>query len=350
MDHLSTQNAGLQTPPPFVSPAAWDNASDCKQRFKVLLIHDGYREFGYELADLQRAGLPADSEVEILTVADLFLPPLYLTDGDVPDFGYYMDHRATGHYGVRLMSELLQRLDAASQIACERATKSFPQWKIRNSTSAELAVSAAIDKATRGQPDLVVIGSDDLSWMERRGLRRLTRRLTAEARCSVRVVRPSAAADRSPGRIMIGFDGSRHAAAALDAVCRREWLPGSQAYLVSCVEPVITDELDWAHDYVEIDRRRMEDLLASAKVRLEELGMSVETLVPIGDPAQTIVDEARRLHIEAIFLGTRDLGLIGSLLGSSVSAAVAARADCSVEITKSPRPPQPQSIEQKLAA
>lgn len=320
------------------------------ERTKILLVHDGSRQFGYELADLKKAGLPSTVELEVLTVADLLLPPMYFTGGDTPDLEYYFNGELRRNYSTTYTADLSQRLEQASQEAARAIKNTFPFWTVRNSVSTDFAVPAVLGRASRWRPDLVVIGSAELSWFERRKLRSLTRRLVAEARCSVRVARASAGAENEPSRIMIGFDGSRHSEAALASVRRREWLAGSEVYLVSCVEPLITDELDWAHDYVELDRRRLAEQVNSARRELEQAGLKVHTIIPVGNPAQTIVDEARKHKIEAIFLGTRELNAIENLLSGSVSATVAARADCSVEIARAANEPQSCALEQRLAA
>lgn len=352
MENLSTLRDGHVAAPLFAqAPDRWEQRkTETASRFKLLVLHDGYREFGYEIADLQKAGLPADSEVEILTVADLLLPPLYLADGDTPDLGYYCDTRIGGQYGLAYVSEIFHIMDKSSRSARAKLQAAFPDWNVRNTVSAELPSRAVVDKAVRWRPDLVVIGSANLTWMERRGLRRLTQRLIAETRCSVRIVRPPRVASEMPTRIMIGFDASTQAAAALAAVGQRRWAAGSEAYLVSCVEPLITDEVNWAHDYIELDRRRAEQELAMAKTLLEESGLKVTTMIPIGDPAQSMIEEAKRLNVESIFLGSRELGLIGSLLFRSVSTHVATRAECSVEIARAAPEPQPRAVEQRLAA
>lgn len=352
MENISPRTESPITQPPFnYEHGLWQPTETATPtRFKVLVLHDGHRDFGYEIGDLEKAGLPADSQVEILTLTDLFMPPLYLADGETPDLGYYHDERISGQYGLANISEIFHGLDRSSRLARAKLQAAFPRWRVRNTVSAELPSRAALDKARRWQPDLVVIGSAKLSWIERRGLRRLTQRLITECHCSVRVVRPTATSGTSPTRIMIAYDGSKHAAAALEAVRQRAWSSGTEAYLVSCVEPLITDQVDWAHDYLEADRRRMEIELAKASELLNDSGLHISTVVPIGNPAQSLVDAARRLNVESIFLGTRGLGLLGSLLTTSVSAAVASRADCSVEITRAPRRPEPRAAEQRYAA
>lgn len=349
---METLNPANETKRTSLPQFAWDVGQETRppERTRILLVHDSSRDFGYELADLRKAGFSSAVEIELLTVADLLLPPLYFTVGDTPDLAYYYEGELHKNYSSTHYYNLAERLGHASLEAAQSLKTAFPFWTVSKSISTEYAARAVIEKAAQWKPDLVVIGSADLSWFERKKLRSLTRRLVSEARCSVRVTRSSSNNADAPNRLMIGFDGSRHAEAALAAVRRRAWGVGSEVFLISCVEPLITDELDWAHDYVEIDRRRAAEQLSSAKRDLEQVGLTVHMLAPVGNPSQTILDEARKHKIEAIFLGTRELGAIENLLSGSVSATVAAKADCSVEIARAAKEPHPHATEQRLAA
>lgn len=314
-------------------------------RTRVLLVHDGSRPFGYELADLQRDGLPASVDLEILTVGDLFLSPVYLTGDDSHDLAYHYDGFQRGY-----SSGSFTDLDAASHEAARLVKKTFPYWSVRNTISADLAIHAVVDKATRWKPDLVMVGAADLGWFERGKLKALTRRLATEAGCSARMARPRRRREKAADRIMLALDGSRYSERALDAVLRRTWHAGSEAYLVSCIEPLITDELNWMDDYVDHDRRRLLDRMSHAKRELESVGLKVHLIMEMGSAVQTIVDEAKKHSVDAIFLGTRGLGVVGTLLTGSVSASVAARADCSVEIIYGDTQPMQAPVEHRLAA
>lgn len=103
-------------------------------------------------------------------------------------------------------------------------------------------------------------------------------------------------------------------------------------------------------DDLDLNRRRAERHLAVARAGIEEFGFKVSTNILTGDPVERLLVEAKRLDIETIFLGTRELGLIGTLLLRSVSNSVAARAECSVEIARVAPAPRPRDIECRLAA
>lgn len=339
-----------------VYPARWQDAGGWHRNFdarpanptRLLLVHDGQRDFAFALADLKKAGLPAAVEVEILTVSELFSPPLYFTDCD-PDLTYCFNGDRHDNFNRAYHADLKGQLDQASVAVAQTLQTAFPRWVLRHGSSTDHAAKAVIEKARRWQPDLVVVGSADLSWFERNRLRALIRGLVCETRCSVRVVRPSRAIDDMENRILIGLDGSRTAEAAVDAVLHRTWNGGSVC-LISCTEPLVTSDLDWTDDYLEQHRLCMAEQIDQALRRLEQAGLTVQTIMQVGSPAQTIVEEARHRRIDSIFLGTRELGVIENLLFRSVSATVAAKADCSVEIVRTGTEPQPQPVERRLAA
>ena len=63
--------------------------------------------------------------------------------------------------------------------------------------------------------------------------------------------------------------------------------------------------------------------------------MDVEELILIeGDPKRLLLQEAERFGADTIFVGAKGLSRIERVLLGSVSATVAARAPCSVEIVR----------------
>ncbi len=67
---------------------------------------------------------------------------------------------------------------------------------------------------------------------------------------------------------------------------------------------------------------------------LSAIGLIASTLVVVGNPKTYLVEEAERWEAHCIFLGAKGHNSIERLLLGSVSAAVAARAHCSVEIVR----------------
>jgi nucleotide-binding universal stress UspA family protein len=71
---------------------------------------------------------------------------------------------------------------------------------------------------------------------------------------------------------------------------------------------------------------------SAEKLRAAEL--IVSSVIKNGDPKRLLVDEAERWGADSIFVGARGLRLIERFLVGSVSAAVATRAHCSVEVVR----------------
>ncbi|MBK9709453.1 MAG: universal stress protein [Acidobacteria bacterium] len=54
-----------------------------------------------------------------------------------------------------------------------------------------------------------------------------------------------------------------------------------------------------------------------------------------GDPKSVLLDEAEKWGADCIFVGAAGMSAIDRLLLGSISAAVATRAECSVEVVRS---------------
>jgi nucleotide-binding universal stress UspA family protein len=158
----------------------------------------------------------------------------------------------------------------------------------------------------------------------------ISQKVVTEAECSVRVARGRVEVDPSPIRLLIGFDGSAGSMAAVHSVARRSWPPDTAVHLVAA-----TDKLQLPPEETSTDKRWITGFTATAAELLKENDLSVETIVTSGNPNHVLVDEAERWHADCIFVGANALGsrLERFLLGTT-SAAVAARAHCSVEVVR----------------
>jgi nucleotide-binding universal stress UspA family protein len=72
--------------------------------------------------------------------------------------------------------------------------------------------------------------------------------------------------------------------------------------------------------------------LRQAGTRVSDLGVEVELVEAIGDPAQAIVEVAERHDAQLIVVGTREPSLVERALGMSVSERVQRQAHCDVLI------------------
>jgi nucleotide-binding universal stress UspA family protein len=218
----------------------------------------------------------------------------------------------------------------------------FPAWDVRAESCADSPAWAVIKQADTWQPDVAVVGSHGRSAMSRLLLGSVSQKVLTEARCSVRVGRGRRQTEATSVRLLIGVDGSPDAAAAVQAVAAREWPPGSVVRLVAVLDARMRTALAPAHPPVEAwtaagdtDEQswvpKMVDAMADP---LRARGLSVSSVIQEGNPKQILLDEAEQWGADCLFVGARGLSHIERFLLGSVSAAVAARAYCSVEVVR----------------
>jgi nucleotide-binding universal stress UspA family protein len=161
-----------------------------------------------------------------------------------------------------------------------------------------------------------------------------------------KITKGSAAAQRSKRRsgtqgmkILLAVDGSPYSAAAVEAVKRRPWPPGTLVRVLSAVPDAVPTAADlYAAPTLDESRRLMEsaaeqltDEVANT-VRASEL--TVETAVRHGDPRSVIIDEATQWQADLIVVGSHGYTGIKRWLLGSVAQSVVAHAPCSVEVVR----------------
>ncbi len=147
--------------------------------------------------------------------------------------------------------------------------------------------------------------------------------------------------------ILVGYDGTRAAEAALGRVATLAKAFGSRVVVVSVAspEPVAPDGAFGLMPYYDlgaatVDAQLDEALWQQHRKRVEEFfagsGTSVEFAGVMGSPVEEILEVAEREHADLIVVGTGEPGLLDRLLGGSVSQGVARRAHCDVLIVHVP--------------
>jgi nucleotide-binding universal stress UspA family protein len=303
---------------------------------KILVAYDGSEFADEALADLKHAGLGADTEVLVLSLADVFLPPP-LDDESGPT---YVPE------SVRLaLARAQEKLDEAKALAKDAADQirsAFPSWTINYDAQADSPAWALLRTADEWKPDLMVLGARGHSVFGGRViLGSISQRVLYEARSSVRIARTSVRNVTGPVRILIGVDRSEDSNAAVDAVCRRSWPTGTEVALLSVVDTVMAVSavgepslVKWIEVADEENWEQVRELFAPDAQKLRDAGLHVEVLIRRGSPADQILEESDTWGADCIFLGAKGTRGIERLMLGSVSSAVAARANCSVEVVR----------------
>ena len=307
---------------------------------KILIAYDGSQGADDALDDLPYTGLPPLAEALIVSVAEVFAPPTGPAEvaGLVPP-------------AVRkAWAEVTQAVEAARARALQgraRVQALFPGWQVRAEASADSPAWEVIKQADTWHPDLIVVGSHGRSALGRLVLGSVSQTIVTEARCSVRVARRHDRAGAAPARLVIGVDGSPNAKAAVDAMTARVWPPGSAVYVVAVLDarlstaPAPTSPLleEWVGASPVGTQEWVHHMVETWGQPLQAAGLAVSSDVKEGDPKRVLPDIAAQWEADCLVAGAQGLSRMQRFLLGSVSAAVAARAHCSVEVIRPPHSP-----------
>ncbi len=313
---------------------------------RILIGYDGSDCAEAALDDLQRAGLPPKAEALVLSVAEVWLPPPASSANDIVDqtreAQILGDREPVYAKASALVKEAFEQADRGSK----RVQTNFPGWKVTADAAYGSPAWELVARADRWKPDLAVVGSHGQSVWDRLVLGSVAQRVVTEASCSVRVARGRVEEPGVPVRLVVGLDGSPGSHGAIRAIAERSWLPGSEARVIVADDPRIPTFIGNLIPPVAAaieesnldDQRWIEGALSSSVSILNNAGMTVSTEIREGDPKRVLVEVAEEWGADCIFVGSTGFSnrLERFVLGS-VSAAVVARAHCSVEVVRKPK-------------
>lgn len=286
-------------------------------RMKVLIAYDGSACADAALDDLRRAGLPAEAECEVLSVIETWLPP--------PS-------------GLEIIEHIDR--DQEYMTLATRAARSVrelePGWTVKAEVSVGSPASVIIEKADEWKPDLIVLGAHGRSALGRFFFGSVSQKVLHEANWSVRVAREPVEKSNRPVRLIIGFDGSSGAKDVVRAVTARNWPDGCEARVVYAAwpsvefspQPLIGKIADWIAEEDLRIKKKVDAMVSD----LNAAGLRTMAVIKAEEPKRLLISEAESWKADSIFVGARGLGRLERLRMGSVSAAVAARAHCSVEV------------------
>ena len=318
------------------------------RKTKVLIAYDGSASADAAIEDLPRAGLVEAAEAVVFSVADVWYYPSPTDAASPPVTPFDQEILCRGEEMRQRAMRALKECEIYAGRAVSRLREFFPSWAIRAETTIDWPGWAIIKKAEEWAADLVVVGAGEHSFMERLQLGSVSQKVLAVCQCSVRVARRSKAVATAPVRLLIGLDGSPYAERAMNAVAERRWPKGGEVRLISVLDgrlavavPSLIPGLARWHRGKESaadNRAWLQPMMDAAVEALKGTGLEVSRAIVQGNPRDTLVETAASWKADTIFVGVRGLSGIERFLIGSVSSAVAARADCSVEVVRGALP------------
>ena len=310
---------------------------------KILVAYDGSESADTAIDALQRAGLPAENvEALVVSVGEVWLPPSEVSNEPFPP------HEPPGVKEAReRAARVIAEADQLAHRGRKRVQQNFPGWKVSHDVGNGSPGFELLNSAREWQADLIVVGSHGHTALGRFVLGSVSQKLLTEASTSVHIGRASHGTGTSAERILIGVDGSSGALAAVRAVAKRHWNEGSELRIVvaddvmrgSPIWLLIPPIREFVKEVEAEERTQAEQFgIAAAKELREALGdrnITISSMVVSGDPKKVLLEQAEEFGADCIFTGATGFSsrLERVILGS-VSAAVAARAHCSVEVVR----------------
>lgn len=142
-------------------------------------------------------------------------------------------------------------------------------------------------------------------------------------------------------RIVLGFDDSPHAQAALRWIRQQHWAEGTRVTVVSAVRAPVTAYAEvyapavaYPTEMVEELTRHHEELCMRAEDELRGAGFSVQSKVIPGDAREVLVDAAKAENAELLVVGSHGRTGLAKLVLGSVASHVVAHAPCNVLVVK----------------
>lgn len=313
---------------------------------KVLIAYDGSSCSDAALDDLVRAGLPGKGVGQVLSVADVWLPPPNGSRSSA-DEAPHISLDPTAEEWIQKQWDRgktkLAEAETLAEHARKRVEQALPGWTITSAATYGSPAWEIITKADDLDADLIVVGSQGRSAIGRFVLGSISQKVLTEARCSVRVGRGRIEVDEAPVRIMVGFDGSHGSFAALNVVASRRWPAGSEVRVVAAAEELVPSTIGRfippvaaaVADINVSERDQLEGRATEVLAGLAQADVQISFDLIAGHPKDILITEATRWNADCIFVGANKFGSrVERFLLGSTSAAVAARATSSVEVVR----------------
>lgn len=288
----------------------------------ILIAYDGSGSADSAIDDLKTAGLAVEGiNAVVMSVAEVSLPPEPMSDDDLPTEGMRRHLRSN--------LAILEQVNEHNGVAVDRVRNLFPKWNVEAYVTSGSPAWEILAKAAEMKTDLIVVGAQGISALDRILIGSVSGKIANEADCSVRVARGKINVDNGSPRIMVAFDGSEGSHAAIDEIVNRNWPAETE------VRVVVASDGSRPISYLDIDADNIDNIASSVVEKLKSSNIKADKVVVEGSPKRVIVEEAQKWSADCIFVGAAGHSpkVVRALLGTA-SSAIVTRAHCSVEVVR----------------
>lgn len=248
----------------------------------------------------------------------------------------------TGFTDNALVGEAPERPGAGVAAAsARRAAGTHPHLTVRERVEDRAPVPALL--AAGDWADLLVVGSRGYGGFRGLLLGSVGQHCLVHARCPVAIVRPAHGAPwrplgATPGRIVVGVDGSPGADLAVDWAAGAAHRSGAHLEVVgSWVYPGTTGAIYTVDAGLPEVARQAVD---AAVARVGALAPDVTVEGTTSEDPAAVALVARSRHADMVVVGSRGVGSFRGLLLGSVSLFLATHARCPVVVAKARQEPE----------
>ena len=289
--------------------------ADGRSNMRILIGYNGTEFAKAAIADMERAGFPSDAVALVITVAETCFPTVKPSDAE----------------------DL-----AAEGMALAQAI--FPDWKLASVVSKGAPARELIAASELFKPDLIVLGEPNRKeeGAENVFLGPVSQGLLTDSNIPLRISRHKATEPHPFAKLLIGFDGSPGSEMAVQAVTRRVWPKGTAARVVSVENPGVLGSMTELSPQVRaaavgagFASQWAETIAEHAIDELKKAGLDTDLEVRTGHPRTALIEAADEWDADCIIVAPHCAGnSYERFLLGSVSASVAAHANCTVEIVR----------------
>lgn len=299
---------------------------------RILVGYDGSQAADAMLSGLEKAGLPPGSEILVLRVVTAWVRYESGKDDAFPDW----PGKAARKQYEKALAGYLDEARRSAESSAGRLARRLPGCAVRVETTLGDAAQGILARASSWKADLVVVADRGRTTAGRLLFGSVSDKVLRHSPVGVRLDR-SGRRRKAAARILVGYDGSLGADAAVAAIAARTWAPGTRVRILGVVDLRDAGLSFLTPGSTELSQRAVDWLERKAELgraKLAAKGLEAEIEIRVGDSRSTLLKESRRWKADCIFLGSRGLGGFDRLLLGSVSSSVALHADCSVEIIR----------------